>query len=63
MMASRKTVPRKKSRKGRLIAKGCSWAKKLLCRHEARVGRVAKRLLQPPHKLSAARFKQLMREG
>jgi hypothetical protein len=46
-----------------LIAKGCSWAEKLLRRHEARVGRVAKRLLQSPHKLNPARFKQLMREG
>jgi hypothetical protein len=46
-----------------LIARGCSWAEKLLRRDEARVGRVAKRLLQPPHKLNPARFKQLMREG
>jgi hypothetical protein len=46
-----------------LIARGCSWAEKLLRRHEARVGRVAKRLLRPPHKMNPARFKQLMREG
>jgi hypothetical protein len=39
------------------------WAEKLLRRHEARVARVAKRLLQPPHKMNPARFKQLMREG
>jgi hypothetical protein len=38
-------------------------AEKLLRRHEARVGRVAKRLLRPPHKMNPARFKQLMREG
>jgi Peptidase M50B-like len=36
---------------------------KLLRRHEARIGRVAKRLLQPPHKMNPARFKRLMREG
>jgi hypothetical protein len=46
-----------------LIARGRSWAEKLLRRHEARVGRVAKRLLQPPHKMNPARFKQLMQEG
>jgi hypothetical protein len=39
-----------------------SWAEKLLRRHEARVERVAKRPLQPPHKMNPARFKQLMRD-
>jgi hypothetical protein len=46
-----------------LQTRAYSWAEKLLRRHEARAGRVAERLLQPPHKLSTARFKQLMREG
>ena len=46
-----------------LKARGCSWAEKLLRKHEARVRRVTKRLLLPPHKMNPARFKQLMREG
>jgi hypothetical protein len=40
-----------------------SWVEELLRRHETRVRRVAKRLLQPPHKMNPARFKRLMREG
>jgi hypothetical protein len=46
-----------------LKARGYSWAEKLLRRHEDRVGRVAKRLLQPPHRMNPARFRQLMRES
>jgi len=46
-----------------LKARGCSWAEKLLRKHEARVRQVTKRLLLPPHKMNPARFKQLMREG
>jgi hypothetical protein len=48
--------------RGFLKTRGRSWAEKLLRRHEARIGKVANRLLQPPHKLNPARFKQLMRE-
>ena len=40
-----------------------AWVEKLLLSHESRVRRVAKRLLQPPHKMNPARFKRLMREG
>jgi hypothetical protein len=40
-----------------LQTRAYSWAEEFLRRHEARVGRIAKLLLQPPHKLSAARFK------
>jgi hypothetical protein len=36
---------------------------KLLRRQESRVERVAKRLMQPPHKMNPARFKRLMHEG
>jgi hypothetical protein len=45
-----------------LKTRGRSWAEKLLHRHEARIEKVAKRLLLPPHKMNAARFKRLMRE-
>jgi hypothetical protein len=45
-----------------LQTRAYSWTEKLLRRHEASVARVANRLLQPPHKLNPARFKQLMRE-
>jgi hypothetical protein len=41
---------------------GHSWAEKLLRRHETRVWRVAKRLLQPPYKITREQFEQLMQE-
>jgi hypothetical protein len=46
-----------------LKARAHSRVEELLRRHESRIRRVAKRLLQPPHKMNPARFKRLMREG
>jgi hypothetical protein len=52
------------SPQGRQLQAACrTCAQERLREHEARVRRVAEALLQPPHKIDAAKFEQLMREG
>jgi peptidase M50B-like protein len=49
---------------GRALQIACrTCAQDWLRMHEAKVRRVAERLLQPPHKIDGATFEQLMREG
>jgi Peptidase M50B-like len=63
LLLERNGTPEEAPQGQALQTRAHSWAEELLRRHKARVGRVAKRLLQPPHKMNPSRFKQLMREG
>jgi hypothetical protein len=63
LLLERNGTPEKEPEGQALQTRAYSWAEKLLRRHEAKVERVANSLLQPPHKMNPARFKQLMREG
>jgi len=45
-----------------LKTRGRSWAEELLRRHESRVRQIAKRLLQPPYKITREQFEQMMQE-
>jgi hypothetical protein len=63
LLLERNGTPEKEPEGQALQTRAYSSAEKLLRRHEAKVERVANSLLQPPHKMNPARFKQLMREG